>query len=219
MAKQRKITNLKASDYYLEWLKSMINYHDPLADMLFDIDFYWDPAIQDDMIRADKAMDLRHYYAEAVSETKDEHDIHNIWKTIHGRCSLLEVIISLAKYLDETVNEGNDGDWIPIFFRIMIHNCGWDQLECEELEKIDVIFKAMKREFNSDGSGWLFPLRHAETDQRKEPIWNQLNSWLCEHLDDDAEFMIFDDEREAFSDLDACEETGKGSGKIPEKAG
>lgn len=49
-------------------------------------------------------------------------------------------------------------------------------------DKIDVILnRFMKRTYNKNGKGGLFPLRFCNENQRKVEIWYQMNSYLLEN--------------------------------------
>lgn len=205
-----------------------------LCKLMLETDFTW--TISEDEIRAKDALELRKKYAEEVGSEagKSERDIDRIWKSIHGKPSVLEVIFSLCVHLDSMVNEEETGKMIGLFFRILIHNLVLDEFSDGDFDvddkdyKLDedtFIYSAAKspedarmmisdrrrseilgiwtgrikqflnREYFESGCcGGLFPLKNwqdgTDKNQRKLPLWYQMNAWLDEHLDDDCQFVV-----------------------------
>lgn len=172
-----------------------------LCRMLFGVDFRCmeeTAAGKEDMIRAADAMELRRRYAEETGDFlgKSEREIDRIWKSVHGKCSVLELILQLAIQIDRMVNEDEPEAMVPDLFWILIRNLGVDSLENEDeiRAKLDVF---MDRKYGSDGvGGGLFPLgkgvKKGSKDQREVGIWYQMNAWLSEHLDDEEHFRMSD---------------------------
>ena len=163
-----------------------------LCRLLFGTDFVCE--IEEDSIRAKDATDIRKVYAEKTGEEagKNEREIDRIWKSVHGKCSVLELIFSMCVRLDDMVNEGEEGAMIPVFFNILADNIG---ITDEKTDPKVAVERFMKREYNADGTGGgLFPLKKwskkSDRDQRKVSIWYQMNAWLNENLDEDEHFMI-----------------------------
>lgn len=146
MAVQVKADELEGCRSYFDW---MIDKLDSVPDdfnaesmhssisrelcrVLFAIDFRW---LRDggdiekaDETRAKDALEIRKIYAEEEGSAagKTDREIDRIWKSVHGKTSVLELIFSLCKYLDAMVNEEEEGSMIGVFFRILIHNLGLD---------------------------------------------------------------------------------------------
>lgn len=172
-----------------------------MVERMFERDFIVeDIEIKEDEIRATDAMELRRRYADEIGSElgKSEHDIDRIWKSIHGKCSILELIVSLCFRLDEMVNEDEPGTMVSSFFMILIRNLGLvlpgnyppisTGLPFNEDQILD---RFLKREYEQDGTGGgLFPLSEWDgvKDQRKVPIWYQMNAWLAEHMDEEEHF-------------------------------
>ena len=212
MATQINTEELSGCISYLEWMIGKVqpaeNGQDDkllerLCRFLFGIDYSYEVA--EDDIRAKDAVDMRKVYAEeAGSEAgKNEHDIDRIWKSIHGKCSVMELILRICTRLDEMVNEGEEGSMVPVFFLILCENAGFLETKDGETENDkdpendwkDTVERLMDRKYEADGSGGgLFPLKKwepdSEKDQRKIPIWDQMNAWLNENLDDEEHFMV-----------------------------
>ncbi|MBP5728942.1 MAG: hypothetical protein J6Y48_17895 [Clostridia bacterium] len=202
---------LKGCKTYFRWLFEQIEpaKNDPdsrrmeeLCGFLFDRDYIFD--IAEDGTRAMNATDIRMKYAEKIGAEmkKSERDIDRIRKSIHGKCSALELIFSVCVSLDEMVNEGEEGSMVPIFFRILIKNMGFFGVDCADCmsDRVlehwsNVLDRFMKREYDADGShGGMFPVKNwnkkSDKDQRKVPIWYQMNEWLDKNLDEDGYFMV-----------------------------
>ena len=225
MAVQVKIDEMDGCPGYLEWLVSKTGKvseesaveigkngkngkdapqrrpYGELCKVLFGVDFRCSEetaAGKEDMIRAADAMELRRRYAEETGDFlgKSEREIDRIWKSVHGKCSVLELILQLAIQIDRMVNEDEPEAMVPDLFWILIRNLGADSLENEDeiRAKLDVF---MDRKYGSDGvGGGLLPLgksvKKGSKDQREVGIWYQMNAWLSEHLDDEEHFRMSD---------------------------
>lgn len=208
MATQIDIEELKGCESYFNWLFDLIRpaiakeQNDMLRRLcrvLFETDFIYE--IAEDGIRASDATEIRKMYAEKIGEKegKNERETDRIWKSIHGKCSLMELIFGLSMRLDEMVNEGEEGSMAPIFFMILIENAGLTEEKAENQTEEEAwrerIERLMNRKYLPNGSGGgMFPLQKWSKkdgkDQRKVPVWYQMNSWLNENLDEDEHFMI-----------------------------
>lgn len=202
MAVQLNTEELQGCKSYLGWLIGKIRKEDTseeLCRVLFETDFVYE--MDEDEIRARDALDLRTYYAEEEGrgEGKSKRDTDRIWKSIHGKCSVLELLVSLCRHLDLMLNEGDEGEMMPKFFGIFIRNLGLDGIDDEDFDHREKSTKAFwkekigrfidrKYDFNG-GNGGLFPLKETEKDQRKVSIWYQMNAWLEEHLDEEEQFV------------------------------
>lgn len=169
-----------------------------LMRYLFDRDFVISDSSTDeifgcseDEIQAKNGMELRRKYAESVGKKagKSERDTDRIWKSIHGKCSVLELLIHLSMSLDSMTNEEESGKNTGKFFDILLENLEFDVTSSAEDWQV-IVDKFLHRKYKSNGSeGGLFPLKHAEKNMKKVPIWSQLNAWLNENLDENAEFI------------------------------
>lgn len=220
MAVQLKVEELKGCQAYIGWLRDRIfgysadggvavydEISEELTRYLQETDFEF--TVEEDGIRARDAMDMRKIYAEAVGQKhgKSEKEIDRIWKSVHGKCSVLELFVSLCSHMDAMVNEGESGAMIPDFYRIIMHNLKLDIYDDKDYDlrenAVKVCWKVaverfMQRKYRADGSdGGLFPLKfggvsgvgEAAKDMREVPIWYQMNAWLEENLDEDGVFL------------------------------
>lgn len=103
-------------------------------------------------------------------------------------CSVLEMLIGVASRL---VLETEASKWeksVDEWFWILIDNLDLDILkstnvsEEEYRDKIEfVIVRFLEREYRSSGEGGLFPLAHANQDQRRIEIWYQMTAYVVEN--------------------------------------
>lgn len=196
------------------WYKSETSRE--LCRLLFETDFYWSGVrkdgtkweISEDEIRAKDALEIRKKYAEEVGHDagKSDRDIDRIWKSIHGKCSVLELIYSLCLRLDQMVNEDEEpGKMVGLFFKILIHNLALDDYDDEDFDHrgddIRGVWKGriktfLNREYFESGcNGGLFPLHEWKDDgvwkdQKTVGLWYQMNTWLNEHLDENCNFLV-----------------------------
>lgn len=212
MAIQVNCEELNGCPGYLEWIKSKICTGDDCGDcgdcanlkpygnllsFLFVKDFFAvdGPAKVDDEVRATDAMGLRRRYAKEVGAEADksDRDIDRIWKSVRGKCSVLELLLQLCFRLDGMVNEEEPGEMVGMFFGILLKNLGLKESDSSAIleEKVD---RFLNRQYGHDGSeGGLFPLSEwtegVSKDQKTLSIWYQMNIWLTEHLDDEEHFI------------------------------
>lgn len=200
MAIQIRVDEVQGCKGYLEWLVEKSQIQRETGKILFENDFRSD--MTEDDIRARDGLELRMVYAKDVgSESgKNERDIDRIWKSIHGKCSVLEVLVKLAFQLDGMVNEEEKGSMVPYFMEEFLKNLEILKLKfgenpkkneaiSEEIQrKID---RFLDRNYNKNGTGGgLFPVKNCANDHRKLAIWKQMNEWLDEHLDEDCCFLM-----------------------------
>lgn len=131
--------------------------------------------VRNDENRAKDGIELRYEFfgeEDLGSENRD-------WRNLD--CSFLEMLVALARRAAFQTDD-EPGDWF------------WKLLENLELRKYtDAVYTATidrevgktldnvnKRRYSEDGVGGLFPLRYAETDQRRVEVWYQLAEYLLE---------------------------------------
>lgn len=170
------------NDYY-EWVCSLvggkrsrvITYH-KLLEHLYNTEFVW--SIPKDANRAEDGKDLRWRY------TLDRLHSREIPECLDGPCSVLEMLIALALRCEETIMDdpryGNrSGQW----FWEMIGNLGLTSLTDDKYDKRlaqGIINRFLNRDYEPNGEGGLFVIRHCDDDLRRVEIWVQM-LW---HLND-----------------------------------
>lgn len=199
MAMQIKVDEVNGCKSYLSWLREKSGSSGALSQVLFDTDFRW--TVLEDEIRVTDSLELRKKYAEEIGQNmnKSEREIDRIWKSIHGKCSVFEIILGLCFHMDEMVNEGETGSMVPFFFEILMKNLGISVMDEEDFdlqkEATEAFWKSkidrfLDRKYESDGSnGGLFVVKNADEDLRNMPIWYQMNMFLEENLDEDGVFL------------------------------
>jgi hypothetical protein len=143
---------------------------------LHNIEFTWFIPCDDN--RADDGIQLRRKFSLA----RDDMSLSDY---ILGPCSVLEMMAALAIRCDETIMDdaliGNrTGQW----FWGMIHNLGLTQMTDSKFDKDfvdDVIARLLNREYEPDGRGGLFTVKHCRHDMRTVEIWWQL-SWYLDSI-------------------------------------
>ncbi len=169
----------RARNRYFRWLLKQIDYetvkeehadYSYLLKALFDRDFYWDVPHDDN--RAADGTQLR-FEANMVYD--------------FGKCSMLEMMIALAKRIDkEILPDFNHGDNPAKWFWEMIDNCGASKYDNQhwDAEAVNYILSLiMFRGYGRDGKGGFFPLKNATKDQRKVEIWYQMQAYIMENYE------------------------------------
>lgn len=172
---------------YFTWLCELIHIDQMetsylnLARDLHHRKFY--SLVDHDENRARDGQELRENYLREINYPK--------YVDIEGDCSILEMLIALAKRMDfETSNPFDlDGsvDRTTFWFWEMIDNLGLINFSDDVyyqyggVNKVDKILdRFIQRKYAKDGSGGLFPLEYPPCDQRNVEIWYQMNSYLSE---------------------------------------
>jgi len=101
--------------------------------------------------------------------------------------------VALAQRMDfETTgayDENSVGsDRTAYWFWEMMDNLGLTAYDDDSYVDLDgttyveqIIDEFVNREYDYDGTGGIFPLKHAEKDQRNVEIWYQMSAYLYEH--------------------------------------
>ena len=198
MATQVKVEELEGCKSYLGWLREKSDISGELSRVLFETDFEW--SIKEDEIRVKDALELRKIYAESVGtlENKSKRDIDRIWKSIYGKCCVFELLVSIAKHIDEMVNEGAEDSMIPVFMKIMVDNVGWTDKDDEDFdfrpEQTEQFWKArsdqfIQRKYGKNGkNGGIFVVKSRSVNFIEMGLWMQMNAWLAENLNEDGIF-------------------------------
>jgi len=116
-------------------------------------------------------------------EFRREYEVYAERRAPSGPCSVLEVLIGLAKRMAYISYDPdlNDDDQITEWFWEMIHNLRLDP-GAEVKENMDKIDFWIEREFDKDGRGSPFPLQNVTKDQRTVELWYQMQAYISEKL-------------------------------------
>lgn len=175
-------TSARRQDYF-EWLCDMVHLrdHNGKGYMILAKDlhkFIFNPILPMDENRADDGRELREEYARIYCTYAD-----------NGPCTMLELLIGVAKRMDFELCDPYDSDSrVDIYFWELIENLGIH--ECSDdtyfdfdgwYEFKDVLNTLNGRTYKRNGKGGLFPLRYPKGDQRKVEIWYQMHAYLDEN--------------------------------------
>jgi hypothetical protein len=186
----------KVINNYYEWLCDMIHVNTfersywLLAKTLHKREYYW--TVPNDDNRNVDGQKLREEYLL----------VHKIPECLKGGyatpgfcgpCSMLEMLVGLAKRMADMMQDVNEEGQIYKWFWIILENCGLGKFTDEAfvdlggpIAVLEVVDKVLERGYRRDGKGGLFPLKHTTKDQRKIEIWYQMCEYILEN------YNIFD---------------------------
>lgn len=140
---------------------------------LHDIEFTWSVPFDDN--RADDGIQLRRRFALMRDDI-------SVIDYISGPCSVLEMMVALAVRCEETIMDDTSyGNRTGQWFWGMIHNLGLSPMNDSKFDRDvvdDIIARLLNREYEPDGTGGLFTIRHCDRDLRTVEIWRQLSWYL-----------------------------------------
>ena len=151
-----------------------------LARELFDLLYFCDNDY--DESRAMDGLALRRYYIDSGGTDPYE-----------GECTVLEVLIALARRIENTLDELDGESRIAMYFWEMIENLELGNLSdfaFEEdsrrangyMRRIDrKITNWMEHHISYNGAGGPFPLRNPKCNQAYVDLWYQACAYIDEH--------------------------------------
>lgn len=159
---------------YYNWLLSFIDeYHQKhytnLLRKLFMTEFEW--IIPDDENRAVDGVSMRQ---EFTAQT-------GIVMILPDTCSVLEMLIALARRINDITYEVERGPFTYYWFWTMIRNLGiaeMDDIHYDEGMVTIVLHDWMNRLYSPNGRGSLFYIPGCESDVRSVDIWCASNWYL-----------------------------------------
>jgi hypothetical protein len=171
-------------DLYLEWLYKnyvgAVSNRNPnstfwkLTHQLYTTRFTW--IIRDDKNRAEDGKDLQNLFYEQCDIQDTEIDWQ--WR----EASVLEVLIGLACRASFDAG-GEPGDWLWKFLDNLdlrsYNDRVYSQIVAEEVDAN--VRKWLDREYDKNGVGGIFPLKHARQDQTQVNLWYQLQDYIFEN--------------------------------------
>jgi len=161
---------------YFTWLLSIVQKHsypqeisyEKLLQHLHAIEFR--PVMERDENRAEKGLSLRYHFA------CDRTDLHDVEYHLDGPCSVFEMLIALAKDIENVMDDTRYGDRTGQWFWGMLRSLGLYSMTDTRFDREFVnerILIFMNREYCFDGTGGLFTIRDTERDMRDVEIWVQ----------------------------------------------
>jgi hypothetical protein len=184
------MTREEISNEYFEWLFDLVcenRYSDKISFEkllvhLHNIEFRYSIPRDENMAEAGKS--LRYRFALSCY---DRRFTDTILYELEGPCSVLEMMISLAVHCEEEIMDNTKyGNRTAQWFWGMISSLGLGSMSNNKYDKLyvnEVITKFLDREYEPNGRGGLFTLRHCDRDLRNVEIWYQLLWYLNEILD------------------------------------
>ena len=184
----RNLNEVSLRNEYFEWLFRLVNpdqgprelSYDLLLRRLHDTDFRW--ILPRDQNRAEDGRDLRYRFA----LTKDDEFSPNyILHVLAGPCSVLEMMIALTLRCEETImDDPSIGDRTSQWFWGMVVNLGLGSMidsRYDERFVDESLDRFLSRNYDPDGRGGLFTIRHCDRDLRDVEIWVQL-LWYLDNI-------------------------------------
>ena len=171
----------RIEDEYFEWLCETVDInrfsksvsYRKLLMHLHNIEFTWFVPYDDN--RADDGIQLRRRYALRCGDDK-------LSRLITGPCSVLEMMVALAIRCEESImDDALMGDRTGQWFWGMIHNLELSPMIDTRFDRdyVDsVVARLLNREYEADGRGGLFTVKHCPHDLRAVEIWCQLSWYL-----------------------------------------
>lgn len=166
------------NDRYFDWLCDTIcglGYYNLLA-YLHGVDFTY--TIPMDGNRAEDGIEMRYRFA-----SDEGYDYRIVASYIDDRpCSVLEMLVALAVRCEEHIMFDPDmGDRTCQWFWEMITSLGLDSMtdECFDEGQVNYILERfLNRDYEPNGEGGLFTVKHASRDMRNIEIYYQMHAYL-----------------------------------------
>jgi len=171
-----------AKDPYFDWLCMTTNNcnYIRLAQALHSMEFR--AKLITDGNRAMDGISLRVEFMQRYGELGSS--------TNRGRCTMLELLVAIAKKMSFQMYGNVAEHRTAYYFWVLIKNLRLDKLTDDNWDRLngdffvdDAVCRVINRQYDANGKGGLFPLRHSTEDQRNVEIWYQMHAWLNENSD------------------------------------
>ena len=132
--------------------------------------------------RVDDGVELRYRFVreEGIPDAEIATNLDN------RECSVLEIMVSLAIRMEETITSDPDyGDRTSIWFWDMVDSMGLLDMDNDHFHGETVsttLDRMIRREYASTGRGGLFTVKEPREDMRNVEIWYQMMWWLTDNL-------------------------------------
>lgn len=144
---------------------------------LHNVDFRY--SIPNDSNRAEDGVSLRYRFALSIGY-EDAPEL--VIDALEGPCSVLEMMVALALHCEENImDDPSMGNRTGQWFWGMVVNLGLGNMTDDRFDKhqfMNAIDIFLDREYEPDGRGGLFTVRHCDRDLRSMEIWHQLCRYL-----------------------------------------
>ena len=135
--------------------------------------------VKDDSNRVEDGICLRRRFALIK-------DCEEIIDYLDGPCTVLEMMVALAIRMEKTImDDPAVGDRTSQWFRNMLVSLKLGDMfdeRFDETRAVENIERFLRREYEPNGAGGLFTLKHCSADLRKVEIWRQMCWYLDEFL-------------------------------------
>jgi hypothetical protein len=182
----RKNSNRPVADQYFVWLCDQVSDQrqqkkiSEFLKTLHELEFYW--TIPNDDNRGEDGKKLREEFCYQYR--------FSCAGLILGKCTILEMLVALAKRIEYQMSDPNDPNDANRYFWMMLDNLGLelfvntDPNFKEKAIRNDIkLRKFLSRQYDKYGKGGLFPLVSYAGDQRKVEIWYQMSAYLEENFE------------------------------------
>jgi hypothetical protein len=172
--------DLNEWDNYREWLLHRINFHKKQYSKLMEIMHNYPYVVYVYMDR-NRYEDGVYQRAEYYRDADLPPGALNMCP-----CSVLEMLVGFAKRIDDEwigCDYGEDPHPQDFFFE-MICNLGLKEATNSRISSAKVVKILdiwIKREFDSDGNGSVFPIKNPQKDQRNTELWCQFQEYFHEN--------------------------------------
>ena len=179
------------NDPYFQWLCRRVGIPERkkylrMAEELHCLIFRPGDTIDTDKNRANDGLQLRVEFMERYGLIGSSAN--------RGPCTMFEFLIGLAKRMSYVMGTDKNDLHTAHYFWAMIENLRLGKLTDDRYEELngeffvnEAVERVLFRNYEWDGSGGLFPLKHCRHDQRKTEIWYQMQNWLLESGDVELE--------------------------------
>jgi hypothetical protein len=136
------------------------------------IEFTWCDWIPGDENRAADGQYMRYRYFDETG---------NPWPDRDEPCSVFEMLVALARRINDDLVELDPRSWSPWFWEMMknLRLDLFDDRHWNERQVFRVLDRFLRRTYKRNGAGGLFPVQDPR-DQRRIEIWYQMNQYLNE---------------------------------------
>lgn len=177
----------KLEDLYFKWLLKHVCYENEESDyslilgLLYEKEFRW-TIIYDENL-AIWALELRKEFYKSSKTVAKLVDLNG---EIDKNCSILEMMVCLAKLCEDRIMT----NWVEnntyIWFWDMIDNLGlknYDDISFDFEEVDEILERFLDRNYKKNGEGGLFTIQNPCKNMTKIDIWMQMNLWLVENFE------------------------------------
>ena len=131
--------------------------------------------------RIEDALDMRNEYLRDISRYRIDTSV------VEDRyVSCLEVLISLAKRMENDIlcDPMEEIDHSADHFWTFLRNLDVEKYSNDRISEAEInekVTKWVRREYQKDGFGSIFPIRRPKNDMRKLEIWDQMSCYVMEN--------------------------------------